>query len=147
MTNPTPPTGTSDAEQRNTATAELVRTLRKDGKIGTGNAGRLLITLGAAKHIAAHPSESERNYIDEDPDTWTDETGQVWPLRDESHYRDDEGNLWHHDGGFASDTHPDPQPTLARRDWSETDVPLSYVRAAVGLTPVNTSHTTEEADR
>ena len=116
MTDSTALAGSPEFEQRNTAAAALVRTLHKEGTIGTGTAGILLITLGAAKHLAAHASEADRNYIDDEPDTWTDETGKGW-----------------HWAGGMSGHGQDQQPLLAGDDWSDEDVPLSYVRAAVGL--------------
>lgn len=124
------------AKRRVKNTAALVRELHKDGKIRTGEAGHLLVTLGVEEYIAEHPTEACRNWIDDEPDTWKDETGTVWPLSiDKETFVDGNGDGWHYAGGAGSDEHGDTQPFLARDDWSEDEVPLAYVRAAVGLTP------------
>jgi len=111
-------------------TAALVRQLHQDGDLNTSMTGALLIALGAAEHVAPHPDcDMQKGYGESDPDTWKDATGRiVWDLRRD--LRDCHGDLWQYAGGFHAD--PDTQPILSRKDWSECDIPLCRVWAAVG---------------
>lgn len=120
------------AEQRLAAVAAAVREMHDEGDIGTNVAGQLLILLGEAEHVPAHPSEADKDDMEPD-DTWIDAYGRAWVLAIKGEgpsVIDRFGNHWHWAGGF--EYCPDKQPLMTRHDYRDDDVPLSRVRAAAG---------------
>lgn len=62
---------------------------------------------------------------DDEPSTWTDESGTVWDLH--ARYTDSTGFSWHWAGGFE---YPNgkPEPLFSRSDWSQQDVRISLIK-------------------
>lgn len=117
------------AEERIAATVELIEQLREEEEIGTSVAGALLIALGAAEDLKAHPDCGwDTDYCEGGPQDWKDATGRVWDLN--KTYVDGRGGLWMYAGGFQGD--PDCQPLMSRRGYSERNVPLRRIYAANG---------------
>lgn len=119
-------------DDRVTAAAQRIRDLYIDGRMDAAAAGELLLILGAADRIDAHPDcTMDVEWDGDDPSWWMDSTGRRWDLNVmKMTIRDRNGNLWRYAGGFYNAG--DCQPLLTEANYTHRDVPLCWVAAVAG---------------